>query len=364
MFKTAVNPLGKRHRRLALLTVIVMAWAGYAYSQAQSQSNDEPSPPALVQPVKAMVIGKQVQSLPFAAEIEASRHAQMGFRIPGELRGVYVRMGERVFEGQLLAELDPTDYRLAVQSRQAEFELATIRAERDQRLFAQKLISEDQFDRSQTDRVVAKARLVQAQSDLDDTRIRAPFSGYVSMTFARANEVMAANQVVMSVENNDQVDVSFNLPLQYGQDLRQGGEVNASVVFSGHPGRYANARIKEFASQPDPDTNSYRITLIMPRPKVVNALTGMTAWVELNRFNNAMTPVTLPQGAFISQLGQQAKVWRIDPQHSTLEAIQVELNHDGTLKSGLQSGDRIVTAGANRLHSGQTVRVWERERGI
>lgn len=349
---------------MALLTAIVMAWAGYAYSQAQFQPDGGQPSPAVVQPVKAMVIGKQVQSLPFAAEVEASRHAQMGFRIPGQLRGVYVRMGEPVFEGQLLAELDPTDYRLAVQSRQAEYDLATIRAERDQRLFAQKLISEDQFDRTQTDQVVAKARLVQARSDLDDTRIRAPFSGYVSMTFARASEVMAANQVVMSVENNDQVDVSFNLPLQYGQELRQTGELNAGVVFSGHPGRYANARIKEFASQPDPDTNSYRITLIMPRPKVVNALTGMTAWVELNRLNNTMTPVTLPQGALISRVGHQAKVWRIHPEHSTLEERMVELNGDGTLKSGLQSGDRIVTAGANRLHAGQLVRVWERERGI
>ncbi|WP_169628185.1 efflux RND transporter periplasmic adaptor subunit [Ferrimonas futtsuensis] len=337
---------------------IVMAWSAVAQPQRESE------PAQSIQPVKAMVVGNQQQVTPFAAEVSATLHAAMAFRISGELRGLYVRMGQFVRQGQLLAELDPTDYELAVQARQAELDLAAIRSERDAKLFERKLISEDQYDRSRTDLQVARARLAQAQTDLNDTRLRAPFDGYVALTHARAGEVMAANQMMMQLENNDQVDISFNLPVQYGAEMLEADTLAATVSFTGRPGRYLGARVKEFASQPDPDTNSYRVTLSLPRPHKVNALTGMNAWVELSTLNEEMQPVPLPKGAVVKYKGDNPVVWRIDPATDTLSEVEVTVDEQGLVVSGLSRGDRIVAAGASRLMKGQKVRVWERERGI
>ncbi|WP_298445386.1 efflux RND transporter periplasmic adaptor subunit [uncultured Ferrimonas sp.] len=316
---------------------------------------------ALNQPVKAFEIRPISTIAPFAAEVEASHHAKMAFRIPGQLQQMWVRMGDYVLEGQLLAELDPTDYQLALQARQAEFDLATIRATRDQQLFTQQLISEDQFDRSQTDMITAQARLRQAKVDLDDTILRAPFDGYVAYTMVKNGQVMAANSAIMTIENNDQLDVRFNLPVPYatpGQDALSHAQIRFGHLSQRHPG----AAVKEFASQPDPDTNSYRITLTLPRPNNVNVLTGMNAWVELLP-TSLEQPIALPAGALFNRQAQQAQVWKIDS-NNRLQAVTITLDSNNKLLSGLRPGDRIVAAATKQLQPQQQVRVWQRERGI
>lgn len=354
---------GRRSLYAAALFAVVVTLLWVAKSQQPLQASEREQ--VKVQSVKALTFGYQIKSLPFAANVSASKHAAMAFRIPGQLRQVYVRMGEAVTKGQLLAELDPTDYRLAVQARQAELELAEIGHERNQRLFAKQLISEDQFDRSETSLQVAQAQLAQAQKDLDDTQLRAPFDGYVALTSARSFEVVGPEQLIAQIENNDWVDVEFNLPIQYGRHHDDGDKLTAAVRFSGHSGRYTDVTLKEFASKPDPDTNSYRVTVTLPRPQPINALTGMSAWVELGSDAPRAQQLQLPKGAIASKHdGDTAMVWVINESDNTLEARSVRLSSRGIVLSGLDQGERIVAAGADRLFAGQQVRVWEREGGI
>ncbi|QIZ76342.1 efflux RND transporter periplasmic adaptor subunit [Ferrimonas lipolytica] len=316
----------------------------------------------LIQPVKALQIRQPTTLAPFAADIEASEHVQIAFRIAGQLQQVWVRMGDDVLEGQLLAELDPTDYQLALQARQAEFDLAVIRAKRDQKLYSQNLISEDQFDRSKTAQLTAQARLRQAKVDLDDTVLRAPFDGYVSYTMAKQGEVMPANQAIMTVENNSHIDVHFNLPVPHAHYGQEAGLTEASIRFGGMQQIYKASAVKEYSSTPDPDTNSYRVTLTLDKPEDINPLTGMNAWVEVGQ-SAGLNEVHLPTSALFNRTGNKAKVWKINSDNR-ITAVDIEVDEHGKLLAGLKHGDRVVATGVDKLKSQQLVRIWERERGI
>lgn len=312
------------------------------------------------QPVKTLLIESQHRIAPFAAEVEADLHASMAFPIAGQLKLITVRMGQSVGKGQLLAELDPTDYQLAVQAKEADLALVQIRATRNAKLFQQRLISEEQYDKSQTAVITAKAKLEQAQVDLDDTKLLAPFDGYVALTNAKVGQLFAANQTLMTIENNANLALSFNLPLAYASE--RDDLIDANIRFGNELNRYRATAVKEFSSQPDPDTNSYRVTLTVPKPKELNPLTGMNAWVELIHRHNTKT-VKIPAGALFNRNGSKAQVWRITPD-SHIEAVAIELAEDNTLLKGLNGGDRIVAASADQLVAGQAVRLWQRERGI
>ncbi|MFI3246361.1 MAG: efflux RND transporter periplasmic adaptor subunit [Ferrimonas sp.] len=311
-----------------------------------------------VQPVKIMEISQPTEMASLAAEISASQRAQLGFRVGGALAEMNASMGHYVHTGDLLAKLDPTDFLLAQQAASAQYELASIRAQRDAKLHQRGLISDEQYDNTRTERVTAELALKQASEDLRDTEIRAPFDGYVSFTSARAAEYINANTAIITVENNQMVDLHINLPVVQAQHIAS--DLPITVRFGGNPTGYEGAKIKEFATSPDPDTNSYRITLSIPRPDDIFALTGMNAWVEVPV---AANQITLPTEALFARQGQQASVWRIDSQKQ-IHQVTVTLDDQNQLISGLDLGDEIVAAGVHQLEAGQQIRRWTRERGI
>ena len=91
------------------------------------------SGPAAPTPVKVLSLSGYTpeESPRFAGRVEAGDSAQLAFRVAGQIRKLNVHMGEDVAEGAVLAELDPTDYLLNLEAREAEFEVARLAAERE-----------------------------------------------------------------------------------------------------------------------------------------------------------------------------------------------------------------------------------------
>ena len=75
-------------------------------------------------PVKVLTAYTADEAPSFPGRVEAGDSAMLAFRVAGQLRELKVRMGNQVEKGAILAELDPTDYRLNLDARQAEFDLA------------------------------------------------------------------------------------------------------------------------------------------------------------------------------------------------------------------------------------------------
>jgi RND family efflux transporter MFP subunit len=300
----------------------------------------------------------------FAGRVEAGDSAQLAFRVAGQIRHLNVHMGEVVEQGAVLAELDPTDYLLNLEAREAEYEVARLAAERSRSLHRRQLISEDQFDTAQTRLATTRARLEQAREQLSYSKLIAPFEGNVAFTYAMPSEVVAAQQPVLTLQDTRTLDIRFNLPPRYQPLLSGDTPASFKVEFDLMPGVLHQARFQEVSLQPDRDTNSYRVTLVVDDPEDFTLRPGMSVSVRLYHVSFQAGRWALPEEALFDRSGTTAHVWRIDADEQRVHKTAITLDESGYLLEGLAPGDRIVAAGVARLSEGQVVQPWVREGGL
>ena len=352
-------------RRSRGVLILALAISLLFYGVARGQDN-APSP-AMRQaptPVKVLTAYAADEVPSFPGRVEAGDSAMLAFRVAGQLSELKVRMGDRVEKGMVLAELDSTDYRLNLDARQAEFDLAKLEAERASTLFGQKLISEDQYDTAQTVLATNEARLGQAQEQLSFSKLIAPFTGAIAFTYAMPSEIVSPQQPVLNLQDISSLEVHFNLPPRFQPLLEGEGRAVFTVMFELMPGVHLDAQYKELGMQPDPDTNSYPVTLLVNSPDNFSARPGMPVSVRLHHPSLSGGRWLLPAEALFDRSGGVAHVWRIETSSMTVQRVAVELDADGVLQAGLNPGDQIVAAGVDRLQAGQHVRPWVREGGL
>ena len=315
-------------------------------------------------PVKVLTAFTADEAPTFPARADAGDSAMLAFRVAGQLRDLKVRMGDSVAKGAVLAELDPTDYRLNLDARQAEFDLAKLEADRASALYKQKLISEDQYDTAQTLLATNVARLEQAREQLSFCKLTAPFAGAIAFTYAMPSEIVGPQQPVLNLQDTSTLDIRFNLPPRFQHLLEGEDKAVFTVMFELMPGIDLETQYKELSMQPDPDTNSYPVTLLVTSPADFSAMPGMPATVRLHHPSLSDTRWAPPAEALFDRSGEVAHVWRIDTSNMTIQKVAVELDAGGVLRTGLSPGDQIVAAGVDRLQQGQRVRPWVREGGL
>lgn len=345
-----------------VLTVSALAIAIAGCNQANSEISEP-----VIKPVKLFQIPAQTASEydSFIANIDATDRATLSFQVAGEISQINVKMGSAVEKGQVIATLDPTDYQLAYDAKLAEYNLAKTAYARAEQLYKKKLVSTDMFDQTETQYKAAGAALEQAKTDLDYTQIKAPFDGVVSITFGKENQIVGANQPVMNVIDNHELDVVLTIPVSYAEryGLKHIEHSEFSVVMDSHRELSIPAKFKEISTQPDADTNSYKASLTFLRPETINLLPGMTGQVRLHNSEQS-APLSIAPTAWVSKQTGKGQLYLFNTETQTISLVDVVLDDDGNVTSGINRGDLIVEAGVEKLLPGQQVKAWTQEGGI
>ena len=138
-------------------------WALLGLTLALWGCADEPEPVATQpQPVKLFTVDSTAegQLRHYPGKVVATEGSELAFRVSGQLVKFPVRAGEEVKKGQLLAALDPADFRNQLADRQAQYDLANSQYQRSISLHERGVISEAQFDEIKAKRRQAQAALV------------------------------------------------------------------------------------------------------------------------------------------------------------------------------------------------------------
>ena len=312
----------------------------------------------------------------FPAVVEPTERASLTFRVSGKLVQLLARPGQMVQKGDVLAALDDTDFRLRLDQAAARYELAQTQFIRAEQLIAQKLVSQAAFDEAKAQLQVAQADLSTAETALSYTRLQAPFAGNISRLLVENHENVAAQQGIMELQVRDQVDVVIQVPEDVISNVRKDFDYQPEVVFDSHPQFRYRARIREWDTQADPATNSFKVVFSMPTPTEFNVLSGMTANViaEISKISTAYTDALfIPASAIfmpadVSLAQQHSFVWVYDANTGSVSKRQVSVSSltsaGAAVTAGLAAGEQVVSAGVQQLTEGQKVRPWVRERGL
>ncbi|WP_305370361.1 efflux RND transporter periplasmic adaptor subunit [Photobacterium leiognathi] len=314
-------------------------------------------------PVKlqSVSVGNNESLRSFPAIVEAGDKAVLAFRVSGQLNNVQAHPGEFVRKGQTLATLNPDELSLLVKQAQAQYDLANVQFKRNSQLRKTNVVSELDYDASKANLKQAKAALDKAKSNLSYAKLIAPYDGHLSLSMIENFEYVAAKQPVMHIQSAKLINMTFQLP-DYLLARFQGHaeEINPTVAFDALANQTFLAQFKEIDTEPDSKTSSYKVTLSMARPEGSNIMPGMSGSVTIVLpHGNAGA---IPTRAVITE-GDKHFVWRVNDKQQ-VERVEVTLDKNNRVISGLNDGDVIATSGVSELQAGQKVRSWIKERGL
>jgi RND family efflux transporter MFP subunit len=206
-----------------------------------------------------------------------------------------------------------------------------------------------------------EARLVEADLQLEDSTLRAPFDGVIAQRFVEANQNVTARQPVVRFQDVDQIDIAVDVPEAVMAAVRSSDIVSLVAEISGAPGLQFPVRIREVAQVADPTTQTFQVRTVMPAPPGVRILPGMTATVTLTyrRASILGSRILVPAEALAKTPTGEQVVWVVGAD-DTVSPRPVKLGEatGGRVEvaDGVQPGDRVVVAGVRFLREGMKVR--------
>jgi len=324
-----------------------------------------------VRPVKSTVAGSSAGSVgaSYSGEILARYESKLGFQVSGRVSTRLVEVGSPVKKGQPLMRLDPAQELLHVASATAEVEGAKSRVaqdrvdlERVEKLLERKFASQAELDQARLALAESESKLASAlaqqqikRNQHGYTTLHADRDGVVTAINAETGQVVSAGQAVVTVAADGEREVRISIPESRVDELRNAKALQVSVW--AQPGKTYAGVLRELAPDADSVTRTYSARIGINAADRALRL-GMTASV-FSPDVEGQSAIRLPLTAIYDMEGQPL-VWVVDPASSRVAARPVKLgaahNDSVLILSGLQGGERVVTAGVHMLHASQKVK--------
>jgi len=312
----------------------------------------------------------------FPAEVEANAASKLAFRVSGQVIEFPVKPGNRVKKGDVLAQLDPSDFELQLDDRQARYNLAKSKFDQAKLLLERKLGTQAGFDEAKANLGVALSSLNVAKSNLEYTYLHAPFSGSISKVFIKKFDHIQAMQTIINLQTRDIIDISIHMPENIISRINRETTYQPTVIFDTHPNQEFLVSIKEWDTQADPATLTYKVVFSLPTPENFNALPGMSANIRLDlskvidvNVQNFILPISAVFSDEEQPLSSNKKfVWKVNPDTMKVNKVEVkigEIKNTGIeVLAGIKAGDKVVAAGSHFLSENMQIRPWIREKGL
>jgi membrane fusion protein, multidrug efflux system len=350
----------------SILAIILISCASSILAITSCKGEKEVESTPVTRPVKTFIAGgNEGFSRSFPGTVQATQRVNLSFRVSGPLIELPVDEGEEVTKGQLLARIDPRDYKIAVDEARAKYIEAEADYKRYKELYEREAVPLAELDVRRAKHDTAKARLEEAQANLSDTSLKAPFPGFVGAKFAQNYEYIRAQQEILSLQDVSKIEIVVDVPeniIATAREDQERGELFAT--FQTAPGQKFPLEIKEISAQADPRTLTYRVTLIMPQPEGINVFAGMTAQVHATGSADAdeeYPKFIIPAYAVFAADDGTQRVWIIDQKDNTVHQREVKVGSvtgkEGIeILEGIKLGEMIALTGVTALREGMKVR--------
>ena len=268
---------------------------------------------------------------------------------------VLFRDGQRVAAGQPLVELQAREEDADLIEARARLAQAERENARFKDLAERGVAPRVTAENAETALETARAALAAAQARLGDRVIRAPFAGTLGLTSVTAGTLINPGAVITTLDDTRMIRIDFPVPERFLGQLRTGTPIVATS--DAFPGQSFSGRIALIDSRVNEQTRAATARAEFPNPGGAMR-PGMLMRVAVRQ--GARTAASAPEAA-VQYEGQRAFVFRIarGEQGSTAQRIEIEpgVVENGFVEilSGVETGDRLVGSGLNRIQPGAPV---------
>ena len=266
---------------------------------------------------------------------------------------IHFQEGEFVEAGTLLVELDNRELNAELAIKKASLKEINSQYKRLESLIKNNAITESELEEKDSEVKVSEAQLLVTQSKLDDTYIRAPFSGTLGLRAVSIGSLIQPSTQITTLDDTSVIRAIFAVPEGFLSTIKVGQNVDIkSAIF---PSKIFKGSIKTINSRVDANTrNIFLVAEINNKENLIKP--GMFLTVDINKMKN--DSILIPEEAIAPRLGSQY-VFVIKDNKALEVKVKLGSRIPGSIEilEGLQEGDSIVTQGVQKLRTGQPIKV-------
>ena len=276
----------------------------------------------------------------------------------GVLSQVYVKSGQKVNKGQILARIDDGGLSNQLAQMETQATLAKTTFERQKNLWDKKIGSEIQFLQAKTNYEAQMKAVAQMRAQLGKTIVKAPFSGVIDEVITEKGQVVGPGQQLMRIVNLSDMYVSANVPESFIGKIKNGAIVDVEVKSTG---KTYKGKVRQIGNYINPNNRNFSIEVAVPnsdnllRPNQVAVLK-----IEDYKKPNA---ILVPESIVTENAVGEKIIYTVDTSGKEPKAIKktivVGLTSGANIevKSGLNKGEQIIIEGARSVQNGDIVEI-------
>lgn len=295
----------------------------------------------------------------------------VAFLVSGKVIQVGPREGDYVKQGQLLAAIDPLDFKLSLQAASAQAGQARVALQRSKDeyarmkfLYESRSLAQNDFEKykaawlsakEQVDHTVANQKL--AQKRLTDASLYAPADGFISKRSIEPGQTASSGNPVFEIVKLDPVEINVGVPETDIHLVRVGQ--TATVTIPALRTEAFEGKVRIINVSADPNTRTYMTRIVVPNPDHILRV-GMVAEARIEG-DRTVELMTLPAETILRDPQGATIVFVYYPEQQRVYAKRVErgavYDREIAVKSGLSGDEAIVFAGQEKLRDGTLVSV-------
>ena len=287
-----------------------------------------------VRTAAAQSIGS-TRTVSYPGRIQPAKDVNLSFRVAGPVAVVHFREGQHVSQGDTLAEIEERDYAIQLAATTAQYEQVKAEAGRVIELSDRGSATQNDYDKARYGLEQITALYHAHQNALNDTKMLAPFDGYVQQVHFEAGETVGAGMPVITLISDGAPIVKVDIPVDDFVNIDKA--VRSWCTVDVYPGK------------------TFELRLIDITKKANLNSTGVCIEYRTDEDGTVSIPATAlfeDRGETCVWVVSQGKVHR-----RPVTADDIDRDGNARIITGLQAGETVVTAGVNALRDGAQVKV-------
>ncbi len=330
----------------SLLTIVAVLAPVACHSKKQDTSESLP-------PVAVRTVVVENKARPSSEEVvgtvRAKLRAAIEPKVSARIEALLVAPGQMVKAGELIAQLDPREIQAKLDQALALREQATRDLARSRELLDKKITTQADFDAVQARARVAEGAGREMETMLGYTKVVAPFDGIVTRKLADVGDLAAPGKPIIEMEDPRALRFEADVPEALIGHVKIGAKLLVQVAEGAAP---IEGTVAEVAPVADAASRTFLVKLDLPAAEGTRSGQFGRVWVRTGESKS----IRVPASAIVVR-GQIECVFVIANQHAQLRIVRTGKHTGGdvAILSGLTSGERVVSEGAESLRDGQPV---------
>ncbi|GGA86301.1 MexH family multidrug efflux RND transporter periplasmic adaptor subunit [Neiella marina] len=338
-----------------VVALIIIAVAGAVYwryqQNAQVEKRQRPAASVVVAPLTPMIMEDRFEAL---GTLQANSNIEVTANTTDKVVEVRFTDGQQVKQGQVLVRLQSGEQQAQLQAAKVYLAEQQREYKRIEDLVRQRTVASSELDRLQSLIDVGEARVAEAQSNLDDRIITAPFAGQLGFRQVSNGALVTPGTVITTLDDINVLKLDFQIPERFLTAVQPSTTIAATSA--AYPERVFEGQVSSLATRIDPVTRAISVRALIDNKD--NALRpGMLLRVQVIRARNEV--VALPEQALL-MLQDNHFVYVVDDSNTVSQKqVQIGMRQDGMVEitSGIETDENVVIEGRLKVRIGSKVMI-------